>query len=167
MSLTEDNCWSDVDKNHRCEEMVAMFLHILTHNVNNKVIQRDFVWSRETILRHFTLVLLAVLQLHNELLKKPQSVTKTCTDAWWRCFEVRIFFNFVTYESRSPTIWLHYVSICITALEHWMGRTSRWMCHKTIGLDIEHVRRKLPQTSLVCVTRKVTSCSSWLAGKGS
>ncbi|KAA0063228.1 putative nuclease HARBI1 [Cucumis melo var. makuwa] len=54
------------------EEMVAMFLHILAHDVKNRMIQREFVRSGETVSRHFNLVLLAVLRLHDELLKKPQ-----------------------------------------------------------------------------------------------
>ncbi|KAL4021787.1 hypothetical protein IC575_020604 [Cucumis melo] len=54
------------------EEMVAMFLHILAHDVKNRVIQREFMRSGETISRHFNMVLLAVIRLHDELLKKPQ-----------------------------------------------------------------------------------------------
>lgn len=42
------------------EKMVAMFLHVIMHNVKNRVMQRKFVRSSETILRHFNLVLLAV-----------------------------------------------------------------------------------------------------------
>ncbi|XP_050944053.1 protein ALP1-like [Cucumis melo] len=52
--------------------MVAMFLHIVAHNVKNRVIQREFMRSGETISRHFNMVLLAVIRLHDELLKKPQ-----------------------------------------------------------------------------------------------
>uniref|UniRef100_A0A9I9ELZ5 DUF8040 domain-containing protein n=1 Tax=Cucumis melo TaxID=3656 RepID=A0A9I9ELZ5_CUCME len=52
--------------------MVAMFLHILAHDVKNRVIQRKFMRSGETIFHHFNMVLLAVIRLHDELLKKPQ-----------------------------------------------------------------------------------------------
>ncbi|KAA0025957.1 retrotransposon protein [Cucumis melo var. makuwa] len=52
------------------EEMVAMFLHILAHDVKNRVIQREFVRSSETVSRHFNLVLLAVVQLYEELIKR-------------------------------------------------------------------------------------------------
>ncbi|KAA0035701.1 putative nuclease HARBI1 [Cucumis melo var. makuwa] len=52
--------------------MVAMFLHILAHDVKNCVIQREFMRSGETISRHCNMVLLAVIRLHQELLKKPQ-----------------------------------------------------------------------------------------------
>ncbi|KAA0061279.1 retrotransposon protein [Cucumis melo var. makuwa] len=53
------------------EEMVAMFLHVLAHDVKNRVIQREFVRSDETVSRHFNLVLLAVVQLYEELIKRP------------------------------------------------------------------------------------------------
>ncbi|KAA0036827.1 putative nuclease HARBI1 [Cucumis melo var. makuwa] len=43
------------------EEMVAMFLHILTHDVKNRVIQRKFMRSGETISRHFNMNCLCAL----------------------------------------------------------------------------------------------------------
>ncbi|KAA0026059.1 putative nuclease HARBI1 [Cucumis melo var. makuwa] len=69
------------------EEMVAMFLHILAHDVKNRVIQRKFMRSGETISHHFNMVLLAIICLHEELLKKPQLVPNDCTDQKWRWFE--------------------------------------------------------------------------------
>ncbi|KAL0541770.1 hypothetical protein IC582_021827 [Cucumis melo] len=51
--------------------MVAMFLHVLAHDVKNRVIQREFVRSGETVSRHFNIVLLAVLRLYEELIKRP------------------------------------------------------------------------------------------------
>ncbi|KAA0039620.1 putative nuclease HARBI1 [Cucumis melo var. makuwa] len=65
------------------EEMVAMFLHILAHDVKNRVIQREFMRSGETMSRHFNMVLLAVIRLHEELLKKPQPVPNEYTDKKW------------------------------------------------------------------------------------
>ncbi|KAA0041291.1 retrotransposon protein [Cucumis melo var. makuwa] len=72
------------------EEMVAMFLHIVAHDVKNRVIQREFMRSGETISRHFNMVLLVVIRLHDKLLKKPQPVNNDCTDQRWRWFEVPI-----------------------------------------------------------------------------
>ncbi|KAL4030161.1 hypothetical protein IC575_008397 [Cucumis melo] len=66
--------------------MVVMFLHILAHDVKNCVIQREFMRLGETISRHFHMVLL-VIRLHDELLKKPQPVANDCTDQRWRWFE--------------------------------------------------------------------------------
>ena len=89
------------------KEMVAMFLHVLAHDVKNRIIQRDFVRLGETVSRHFNLVLLVVLRLHDELLKKPQPVTNTRTDSRWSCFEVRILLYPVTYQSPLPvTNWV-------------------------------------------------------------
>ncbi|KAA0026210.1 putative nuclease HARBI1 [Cucumis melo var. makuwa] len=67
------------------KEMVAMFLHILVHDVKNCVIQREFIRSGETISRHFNLILLVVVRLHDELIKKPMPVTNNCTDPRWKC----------------------------------------------------------------------------------
>ncbi|TYK19864.1 retrotransposon protein [Cucumis melo var. makuwa] len=53
------------------EEMVAMFLHVLAHDVKNRVIQREFIRSGETVSGHFNLVLLAVVRLYEELIKRP------------------------------------------------------------------------------------------------
>uniref|UniRef100_A0A9I9EAE1 DUF8040 domain-containing protein n=1 Tax=Cucumis melo TaxID=3656 RepID=A0A9I9EAE1_CUCME len=78
------------------EEMVAMFLHILAHDVKNRVIQREFMRSGETIFRHFNMVLLAVIRLHQELLKKPQPVPNDCTDQRWRWFEVHVYLELRT-----------------------------------------------------------------------
>ncbi|KAL4032715.1 hypothetical protein IC575_005796 [Cucumis melo] len=55
------------------EEMVTMFLHILAHDVKNHVIQRKFVRSGETVSRHFNLILLAVVRLYKELIKRSVS----------------------------------------------------------------------------------------------
>ncbi|KAA0061159.1 Retrovirus-related Pol polyprotein from transposon TNT 1-94 [Cucumis melo var. makuwa] len=77
------------------EEMVAMFLHVLAHDVKNRVIQREFVRSGEIVSRRFSLVLLAMLQLQDKLIKKLVSVTNNCTDQHWKCFEVGVVY--VTY----------------------------------------------------------------------
>ena len=60
--------------------MVGMFLYILAYEVKTRVIQREFMRSGETISRHFNMVLLALIHLHDELLKKPQPMTNSCTD---------------------------------------------------------------------------------------
>ncbi|KAA0040792.1 retrotransposon protein [Cucumis melo var. makuwa] len=53
------------------EEMVAMFLHVLVHDVKNRVIQRKFVRFGETVSRYFNIVLLIVVRLYEELIKRP------------------------------------------------------------------------------------------------
>lgn len=66
------------------EEMVAMFFHVVVHDVKNQVIQREFVWFDETTFWHSNIVLLVVLRLHDELLKKSQPVTNACTNLRWK-----------------------------------------------------------------------------------
>ncbi|KAL0554766.1 hypothetical protein IC582_008694 [Cucumis melo] len=53
------------------EEMVTMFLHVLAHDVKNRVIQREFIRSGETVSRYFNIVLLVVLRLYEKLIKRP------------------------------------------------------------------------------------------------
>ncbi|XP_038880502.1 uncharacterized protein LOC120072165 [Benincasa hispida] len=50
------------------EEMVAMFLHILAHDVKNRVVRRQFVKLSDTVSRHFNSVLNVVLRLHEDCL---------------------------------------------------------------------------------------------------
>ncbi|KAL4025168.1 hypothetical protein IC575_013546 [Cucumis melo] len=70
------------------EEMVAMFLHVLAHDLKNRVIQRKFVRFSETVSQHFNLVLLAMVRLYEELIKRLVPVTNNCNDQHWKCFEV-------------------------------------------------------------------------------
>ncbi|KAA0055933.1 retrotransposon protein [Cucumis melo var. makuwa] len=69
------------------EKMVAMFLHVLAHDVKSRVIQREFVLSDETVSQHFNLVLLVVVRLYEELIKRHVSVTNNYNDQRWKCFE--------------------------------------------------------------------------------
>ena len=46
-------------------EMVAIFLHVMAHDVKNHQIQREFVRSCEIVLRHFNIVLMVMLRLHD------------------------------------------------------------------------------------------------------
>ncbi|KAL4035996.1 hypothetical protein IC575_004710 [Cucumis melo] len=76
--------------------MVAMFLHVLAHDVKSRVIQREFVRSEETVSRHFNLILLVVLRLYDELIKKLVPITNNCTDQRWKCFKVhKVEVNFL------------------------------------------------------------------------
>ena len=75
-------------KNMSVEEMVAMFLHIIAHDVKNRVVKRQFMRSQETVSRRFNDVLLAVLRCHNHLLKQPQPIGEDSTDERWKWFKV-------------------------------------------------------------------------------
>ncbi|KAL4011833.1 hypothetical protein IC575_028896 [Cucumis melo] len=108
------------------EEMVAMFLHILAHDVKNRVIQREFMRSSETISRHFNMVLLAVIRLHEELLKKPQPVPNDCTDQRWRWFEVHIYHELRT-SNTTTLVLLNDFELYVAELP----RCIKWNVHKS------------------------------------
>ena len=68
------------NRNVQVEEMVVIFLHILSHHSKNRVMQLYFHRSGETVSRHFNTVLNAILRLHTYLLKKPEPITETSTN---------------------------------------------------------------------------------------
>ena len=72
------------------EEMVAMFLIIISHDEKNRIMRRLYARSIETISRQFNLVLNAVLRLQGILLKTPDPVLENSTDERWKWFKVTI-----------------------------------------------------------------------------
>ncbi|KAM6588896.1 hypothetical protein CsatA_011501 [Cannabis sativa] len=74
-------------KNVDVEEMVAIFLHIIAHDVKNRIVRRQFARSGETVSRHFNMVLNALLHLHDLLLKKPVAIRDDCIDERWKWFK--------------------------------------------------------------------------------
>jgi hypothetical protein len=75
-------------RNTPLEEIVAAFLHTLAHHVKNRTIGGFFLRSGETVSRNFHACLLAVLKLHQLLLKKPELIPEGCTDFRWKHFKV-------------------------------------------------------------------------------
>ncbi|XBI09171.1 hypothetical protein VPH35_136786 [Triticum aestivum] len=74
--------------NTSLEEIVATFLYIISHHLKNRTIKKFFYQSGETISRNFNKCLLAVLKLHNLLLKKPEPIPEDCTNNNWKYFKV-------------------------------------------------------------------------------
>ncbi|CAI9267915.1 unnamed protein product [Lactuca saligna] len=74
-------------RNMEIDEQVAIFLHILAHNVKNRVIICRFHRSGETISTHFIRVCNAVIRLHTHLLKKPEPVPDKSTDQRLKWFK--------------------------------------------------------------------------------
>ncbi|GKD12815.1 hypothetical protein Tco_1197222, partial [Tanacetum coccineum] len=74
-------------RNMDIDEQVAIFLHIIAHNVKNRVMRCRFYRSGETISRHFSRVCNAVIRLHSHLLKKPQPIPEDSTDHRWKWFK--------------------------------------------------------------------------------
>ncbi|WVZ88740.1 hypothetical protein U9M48_035224, partial [Paspalum notatum var. saurae] len=64
------------DTIHVCiEEQVAMFLNTVGHNLRNKLVGTNFIRSGETVSRYFNLVLHAIGELSNELIRPPSLET--------------------------------------------------------------------------------------------
>ena len=59
------------NRNISINELVVSFLHIIAHNVKNKVLKCQIARSGEIVNRQFHSVLNSVLKLHNILLRKP------------------------------------------------------------------------------------------------
>ncbi|KAG6530867.1 hypothetical protein ZIOFF_004628 [Zingiber officinale] len=75
------------NRNMSINELVISFLHIIAHNVKNRVRKRQIARSGETISRQFHLVLNSIMRLHNILLKKPEPIPENCTDVRWKWFK--------------------------------------------------------------------------------
>ena len=56
-------------KNMNAEEMMAIFLYIISHHAKNRIITKEFVRSGETVNRQFDLVLNSILRFQAVLLK--------------------------------------------------------------------------------------------------
>lgn len=84
------------NKNMSISELVISFLHIIAHNVKNRVLKRQTARSGETVSRQFHSVLNSVLRLHNILLRKPEPIPENCTDERWKWFKVQVY-NFYIF----------------------------------------------------------------------
>uniref|UniRef100_A0A803QYQ2 DUF8040 domain-containing protein n=1 Tax=Cannabis sativa TaxID=3483 RepID=A0A803QYQ2_CANSA len=74
-------------KNIDVEEMVAIFLHIISYDIKNRIVRQQFARSGETVSRQFNVVLNALLRLHGLLLKKPEPILDGSTDERWQWFK--------------------------------------------------------------------------------
>jgi hypothetical protein len=64
------------DTVHMCVELqVAMFLHIIGHNVKNRVVDTKFSRSSETVSRYFNKDLHTIGELCNDFIRPPSSTT--------------------------------------------------------------------------------------------
>ena len=77
-------------RNMDIEEMVAIFLKILSHDDKNRMMKRLFARSGETVSRHFNLVLNAILRLQGRLFKTPEPVLENSSDERWKWFKVTL-----------------------------------------------------------------------------
>ncbi|CAN1817208.1 Putative nuclease HARBI1 [Linum perenne] len=73
-------------KNMAVDEMLAIFLVTIGHNIKNRTCQLLFHRSGETICRTIHRVLQAVLQLHHLLIAQPVPVPLDCDNSTWKFF---------------------------------------------------------------------------------
>ena len=85
-------------RNMNIDEQVAIFLHMVAHNVENRVVTCRFHRSGETISRLYTRVWNAVNRLHPHLLKKPEPVLEDSTNRRWKWFKVNIISTPIWYS---------------------------------------------------------------------
>ncbi|MFQ6661729.1 hypothetical protein Gotur_029779 [Gossypium turneri] len=71
-------------RNMFLNEQVAMFLHIISHHLKNRVIKHHFNRSRETVSRSFHNILNAFIRLQDVLFKKAEPITANSTDPRWK-----------------------------------------------------------------------------------
>ncbi|XP_020272238.1 uncharacterized protein LOC109847421 [Asparagus officinalis] len=74
-------------RNVTIEEIVAMFLHILAHNVKNRTSKTDFYRSNETISRQFHKVLQAVMKIGSLYIKQEYTNPNERDIEKWKWFE--------------------------------------------------------------------------------
>ncbi|XP_040972483.1 uncharacterized protein [Gossypium hirsutum] len=74
-------------RNMLVDEQVAMFLHIISHHLKNRVIKHHSNRSGETISRSFYNVLNSVIHLQDVLFKKAEPITANSTDPRWKWFK--------------------------------------------------------------------------------
>lgn len=79
-------------KNVPTTEAVAMFLHILAHNLKYRVLEFSYCRSKETISRQFNNVLRAIMKVSKEYLKFHDYNLEESDAYKWRWFEVSLSF---------------------------------------------------------------------------
>lgn len=74
-------------RNVTVKEIVALFLHILAHDLKNRTIQAIFARSGETVSRQFHIVLRSILKIGKDYIKQGD-LTRFPEDNKWKWFEV-------------------------------------------------------------------------------
>ncbi|PPD86682.1 hypothetical protein GOBAR_DD16385 [Gossypium barbadense] len=74
-------------RNMLVDEQVAMFLHIISHHLKNRVIKHHFRRFGETVSRAFHSVLNAVIRLQDMLFKKTEPISADSSDTRWKWFK--------------------------------------------------------------------------------
>ncbi|XP_056684310.1 protein ALP1-like [Spinacia oleracea] len=167
-------------RNMSIEEIVAMFLFTLAHHIKNRTVGNIFFRSGESVSRNFHRCLLAILKLHDHLLKKPTPITEDCEDGRWKYFKNclgALDGTYVSvhvanedrprYRTRKGSIAMNVLGVCNPNMEFiyvqpgWEGsahdgRVLRDAISRPHGL-------KVPQGSYYLVDAGYTNCEGFLA----
>ncbi|KAH1030763.1 hypothetical protein J1N35_042937 [Gossypium stocksii] len=163
-------------RNMLVDEQVAMFLHIISHHLKNRVIKYHFNKFEETNSRSFHNVLNAVICLQNVLFKKAEPITANSTDPIRNCLsaldETHIKIRVPTvdnlrYRTRKCDIATNMLGICtpdmqfVYVLPGWEGsiangRVLRDVISRRHGL-------KVPHGCYYLVDAGYTNCEGFLA----
>ncbi|MFQ6667778.1 hypothetical protein Gotur_033681 [Gossypium turneri] len=167
-------------RNMLADEQVAMFLHIISHHLKNRVIKHHFNRSGETVSRSFHNVLNAVIRLQDVLFKKAEPITTNSTDPRWKWFKnylraldgthIKIRVPTVDkprYRTRKGNIATNMLGVCtpdmqfVYVLPGWEGsiadgRVLRDVISRRHGL-------KVPHGCYYLVDAGYTNCEGFLA----
>ncbi|PPD91759.1 hypothetical protein GOBAR_DD11298 [Gossypium barbadense] len=149
------------------DEQVAMFLHIISHHLKNRVIEHHFRRSGETVSRAFHSVLNAVIRLQDVLFKKPEPITADSSDTRWKWCSWVPTVDKPRYQTRKGDIATNMLGVCtpemqfVYVLPGWEGsvadgRVLRDAISRTHGL-------KVPHGCYYLVDAGYTNCEEFLA----
>ncbi|PPD67774.1 hypothetical protein GOBAR_DD35349 [Gossypium barbadense] len=169
-----------LSRNMLVDEQVAMFLHIISHHLKNRVIKHHFRRSGETVSRTFHSVLNAVIRLQDVLFKKPEPIRADYSDTRWKWFKnclgaldgthIKIRVPTVDkprYQTRKGDIATNMLGVCtpemqfVYVLPGWEGsvadgRVLRDATSRRHGL-------KVPHGCYYLVDAGYTNCEGFLA----
>ncbi|MFQ6650493.1 hypothetical protein Gotur_022410, partial [Gossypium turneri] len=157
-------------RNMLVDEQVAMFLHIISHHLKNRVIKHHFNRSEETVSRSFHSVLNAVIHLQDVLFKKAKPITANSSNPRWKWFKnclgaldgthIRIRVSTIDkprYRTRKGDIAINMLGVCtpdmqfVYVLPGWEGfvadgRVLRDAISRRHGLKVPHGKGYQPST---------------------
>ncbi|XVF61299.1 hypothetical protein PTKIN_Ptkin08bG0119200 [Pterospermum kingtungense] len=130
------------------EEIVAMFLHIISHHTKNRVIKRQLARSSKTVIKQFNVVLKVVLRLHTMVFKKKVQIAENCSYSRWRWFKgclealdgshIKLYvpsFDRARYRSRKEEISTNVLGVC-TPYKQFAYVLPGWEGSATNGRDM-------------------------------
>ncbi|XP_057545891.1 uncharacterized protein LOC130824888 [Amaranthus tricolor] len=132
---------------HELKEIVAMFLHVLAHDLKNRTIQATFAHFGETISRQFHVFLKALLKLGKYYIKQCNNQSNYIKDTKWNRFEVQAH-----YRDRKGDISTNVLAAC-SALD---PRVLRDALQRPNGL-------KIPRNKYFLVDLRFANAEGYLA----